>query len=82
MSTVIKQSVASINHVCNQSYQPPSHGVKEIMLINKQTGQVFHPIQGKEYSDGFLKQFHEVLKPQTYRNHPFFKLEERVRMKS
>lgn len=51
------------------------------MLINKQTGQVFHPIQGKEYSDGFLKQFHETSEPQTYRNHPFFKLEERVRIK-
>ena len=51
------------------------------MLINKQTGQVFHPIQGKEYSDGFLKQFHETSEPQTYRGHPFFKFEERVEIK-
>ena len=51
------------------------------MLINKQTGQVFHPIQGKEYSDGFLRQYREVHQPQTYNNHPYFKLEERVRIK-
>ena len=51
------------------------------MLINKQTCQIFHPIQGKEYSNGFLKQFHEISEPQTYRGHPFFKLEERVRIK-
>ena len=52
------------------------------MLINKQSGQIFHPIQGKEYSDGFLRQYREVHQPQTYNNHPYFKLEERVRMKS
>ena len=52
------------------------------MLINKQTGQVFHPIQGKEYSDGFLKLFHETSEPQTYRGHPFFTLDARVRIKS
>ena len=52
------------------------------MLINKQSGHVFHPIQGKEYSDGFLKQFHETSEPQTYRGHPYFKLEERVKIKS
>ena len=51
------------------------------MLINKQSGQVFHPIQGKEYSDGFLKQFHETSEPQTHRGHPFFKFEERVKIK-
>ena len=51
------------------------------MLINKQSGHVFHPIQGKEYSDEFLKQFHEISEPQTYRGHPYFKLEERVKIK-
>ncbi len=52
------------------------------MLINKQTGQVFHPIQGKEYSDHFLRQHREVKAPLSYKGHTFFRLEERVRMKS
>ena len=52
------------------------------MLINKQSGHVFHPIQGKEYSAGFLRQYREVKAPLSYKGHAFFRLEERVRMKT
>ena len=52
------------------------------MLINIQTGQVFHAKPGKEYSESFLRQFREVKAPLSYKGHAFFRLEERVRMKS
>ena len=50
------------------------------MLLNKDGKQVIlNPT--KEYSDRFLSQFREIKEPQTYRGHPFFKMEERVNIK-
>ena len=51
------------------------------MLINKITRQVFQPKPGKKYSDAFLAKFDEYKAPLTHVGHPFFKLEERVRIK-
>ena len=52
------------------------------MLINIATGKqvILHPT--KEYSDHFLRQHREVKAPLSYKGHAFFRLEERVRMKS
>ena len=51
------------------------------MLINKITRQAFQPKQGKEYSDAFLAKFDEYKAPLPHANHPYFKLEERVRIR-
>lgn len=51
------------------------------MLINKITRQAFQPKQGKEYSAAFLAKFDEYKTPLSYANHPYFKLEERVRIR-
>ena len=51
------------------------------MLINKITRQSFQPKQGKEYSAAFLAKFDEYKAPLPHANHPYFKLEERVRIK-
>jgi hypothetical protein len=53
------------------------------MLINIATGkQVTLGQPNKEYSDHFLRQHREVKAPLSYKGHAFFRLEERVRMKS
>ena len=51
------------------------------MLINKITRQAFQPKQGKESSDAFLAKFDEYKAPLPHANHPYFKLEERVRIR-
>ena len=52
------------------------------MLINIATGKQVILQPNKEYSDHFLRQHREVKAPLTHKGHAFFRLEERVRMKS
>ena len=52
------------------------------MLINIATGKQVILQPNKEYSDHFLRQHREVKAPLSHKGHAFFRLEERVRMKS
>ena len=52
------------------------------MLINIATGKQVILQPNKEYSNHFLRQHREVKAPLSYKGHAFFRLEERVRMKS
>ena len=52
------------------------------MLINIATGKQVILQPNKEYSDHFLRQHREIKAPPSYKGHAFFRLEERVRMKS
>ena len=51
------------------------------MLINIQTGQVFHAKPGKEYSEHFLRQFKEVKAPLDHKGITGFSIGDRARMK-
>ena len=52
------------------------------MLINIATGKQVTLKPNKEYSADFLRQHREVKAPLSHKGHAFFRLEERVRMKS
>ena len=51
------------------------------MLINEK-GQQVHVPTGKDLSDNAKRMLREVHAPLPYKNHPFFRLENRVRMVS
>ena len=51
------------------------------MLINEK-GQQVHVPTGKDLSDNAKRMLREVHAPLPYKNHPFFRLENRVRMAS
>lgn len=51
------------------------------MLINEK-GQQVHVPTGKDLRDNAKRMLREVHAPLPYKNHPFFRLENRVRMAS